>query len=295
MATLIAPPPSQKSATIVGLTAIPLWSLTPVLVVILGPLSPFFLMGFRFLISGLILSFASIVRGDGFFDQFRIPTGAWILNIIGILVSQNIYIYALLHAPTAEANFINFLWPIYVVLLSAWVGNDKLHWPHIAGMIMGFMGCGIIMFGDGGARWNPDYAIGYGLAILAGLTWAIYQVGMHKFYAKGKNTVQGAPFLIYALICFFIYHQMDGAKIVLSVNQWPILIAFGIIPVAYLLWEHGIKRGYFHFLTVMSYFIPMLAALWVLLWNGGWSASLIVGGGMIVLAPIMANYRGNAV
>lgn len=278
----------EDQATLVGFLAIPLWSLTPLLVVLMGPMSAFFLMGFRFLVSGIMLSAVSISRGEGFFSQFRHPAGVWALNILGILISQNIYIFSLQHAPTAEANMINYVWPIYVMIFGALIAGDKLELRHWLGILSGAAGCAVILLSEINLDWRPEYALGYGLALASGLLWAVYQVCMRKYYADQKSSVQGGPFLVYALVCFALFHLTGQTVTPITADIVPVLTIFGFVPISYLFWEYGIKRGHYQFLALSAYFIPLLSAIWIVAATGKqWTMPLLLGGALIVLGPIL--------
>ncbi|TAH35133.1 MAG: hypothetical protein EYC62_05005 [Alphaproteobacteria bacterium] len=282
----------KTNNTLVGLSAIPIWSLTPLLIVLIGPMSAFFMLGFRFLLSGIVLSFASIVRGEGFFSQFKHPIGVWILTLLGILLSQSVYIYALQHAPTAEANMINYVWPVYVILLGAWANKEKLYLRHYIGIVSGAIGCAVILLGDAGFAWKKEYALGYILAFLGGTFWAVYQVYMRKFYQNEKSSVQGGPFLIYSLISFGLYYLSGSPLVVLTPENWAYLLVFGLVPISYLFWEYGIKKGDYQALAFCAYFIPLLSAiLIVLVTDVTFSWSLFLGGALIVAAPLIGREK----
>ncbi len=278
----------KTNNTLVGLSAIPIWSLTPLLVILIGPMSAFFMLGFRFLLSGILLSFASIVRGEGFFSQFKHPIGVWVLTILGILISQSIYIYALQNAPTAEANMINYIWPVYVILLGAFANNKTLHSRHYIGIAAGAIGCAVILLGDAELVLDPKYTLGYSMALLAGVFWAVYQVYMQKLYAQEKSSIQGGPFLIYSIISFILYYLSGSPPVTITPENWPYLLAFGLVPISYLFWEYGIKKGNYHSLALCAYFIPLLSAIWIV-WatEVTFSLSLFLGGALIVAAPLI--------
>ena len=269
--------------------AIPLWSLTPLFIVLIGPMPALFMMGFRFFISGVILSFAAFVRGEGFYSQFRQPAGVWILSIFGILISQMMYVFAMQNAPTAEANFMYCLWPVYVIILTGLYGKEPLGFRQIAATLLGFGGFAVLVDSGG---WNADHMTGYLFALFSGLLWGFYSTGMRLFYSDRPASVQGGPFLLYAIVCFLSYQVFGTEPVLITAHNWPDLLAFGIIPVAYVFWEHGIKRGQMQLLALASYFIPLLSAIWIsIATDKPWTWPLVIGGALIVLAPMIGKPR----
>jgi len=57
------------------------------------------------------------------------------------------YFAALQLAPPAEANLVNYLWPLLIVLLSAPLAGERLGWPHLLGALLGFAGVALLAFG----------------------------------------------------------------------------------------------------------------------------------------------------
>ena len=211
----------DTKATLLGSLSIPIWSFTPVFIVLLPVVSPFLLMGFRFLISGCILSLIGLSRGVSLRQQLTHHRGVWALSVTGILISQIIYVFSLQYAPTASANFINYLWPLYLIFLTGFYDQQKMQLRYWFSAILGFMGCAIIIGGgDHFQGFQLQHVIGYQLAAVAGLMWAFYSFFMRRHFVREQNSVQGGPFLLFAAICFAIYFAGSPSSVpVLSIEQ----------------------------------------------------------------------------
>jgi drug/metabolite transporter (DMT)-like permease len=83
-------------------------------------------------------------------------------------------------APPVEANLVNYLWPLLIVLLSAPLAGERLGWPHLSGALLGFAGVALLAFGRG-VHFTGAYALGYVLALGCALTWALYSVLSRRF------------------------------------------------------------------------------------------------------------------
>lgn len=283
---------ADKSATIIGSLSIPLWSMTPLMIVLLPKISPFFLMGFRFMITGGILAAIAAYRGKSFIGQFRHPPGVWALSVMGILVSQIIYIFSLQFAPAAEVNFVNYLWPLFVVMLTGYYTTQKFEPRYGIGALLGLGGCSLIILGDIRGTFSITHMTGYQLALIAGISWALYSFFMRRNFASTQSSIQGGPFLLFSIICFALHYQFSGFVPAITQKEWLYLLIFSLIPLAYSLWEHGIKRGDLRLLAVTSYFIPFLSAIWIVCFTGKTgSPYLWLGGSLVVLAPIVASYN----
>ena len=282
--------PVLSNPTWIGLAAIPLWALTPVFIVLLGAQAAFGLLAVRFLISGGVLSAIALIQGQSLWRQFYQPWGLWALSLGGILFSQWIYILALQHAPAAEANFINYLWPMYLMIFSALLGGEKVPGTKIFAILIAFAGAAVIMLGERGLQLSPEYNFGYALALLAGFSWAVYSLCLRRFYQHRGNTILGGPFLLYAAICYTAHILLGEPELHFTAEQWVYAVAFGLVPMGYVFWEHGMRHGQVPYLALGAYFIPLLSAIALNLLAGhDWTWSLMLGGAMIVLAPVLAH------
>ena len=119
---------------------------------------------------GFGLAFAA-ARGQ--LAALRQPWPVWLLGVGGLFGYHALYFAALRHAPPAEAGLIAYLWPLLIVLLSAFLPGEHLRFRHIAGALLGLGGVFVLMFGaklwrgEGfglEARFLPGYALARGLA-----------------------------------------------------------------------------------------------------------------------------------
>ena len=61
----------------------------------------------------------ALARGVGWRGLVGWPTRVWLLGVGGLFGYHALYFAALQLAPPAEANLVNYLWPLLIVLLSA--------------------------------------------------------------------------------------------------------------------------------------------------------------------------------
>jgi drug/metabolite transporter (DMT)-like permease len=114
---------------------------------------------------------------------------------------------------------------------------------------------------------------------------------MRHYFSETPSSVQGGPFLLFAAICFVLHLAMGAPTTRITETQWIYIGLFGIIPIAYALWEHGVKQGNIRLLALTSYFIPFLSAIWIALAMGtSLSTNLLLGGLCIIASPILASY-----
>src|SRR2546423_14368855 len=102
------------------------------------------------------------------------------LGVGGLFGSHALSSAALQLPPPAEANLVNYLWPLLIVLLSAPLAGERLAWPHLLGAFLGFAGVILLAFG-GGVSVTGAHALGYALALGCAVVWSLYSVLSRRF------------------------------------------------------------------------------------------------------------------
>ena len=99
--------------SVYALGAIALWATLASLGLALQHIPPF-------LLTGVALTVGSIPAWP-LYRQWRIPPGTLALGVCGLFGYHFLLFIALRHAPAVEANLVNYLWPLLIVVL-AWKG-----------------------------------------------------------------------------------------------------------------------------------------------------------------------------
>ena len=119
---------TPRAATLVGLTAILMWSLLSVLTVATGKIPAFQLAAMTFGI-GAAVAFASFLFRPSAFNALKQPLVAWVVGVGGLFGYHALYFLALRFAPPAEAGLLNYLWPLLIVLFSSLLPGERLAAP----------------------------------------------------------------------------------------------------------------------------------------------------------------------
>src|SRR6201991_5215174 len=125
---------SPRTATLIGLTAILMWSLLSVLTVATGKIPAFQLAAMTFAI-GAAVAFASFLFRPSAFGALKQPIVAWIVGVGGLFGYHALYFLALRFAPPAEAGLLNYLCPLLIVLFSSFLSGERLAPHHIIGAL----------------------------------------------------------------------------------------------------------------------------------------------------------------
>jgi drug/metabolite transporter (DMT)-like permease len=284
MMTLMPP----RTATLIGLTAILMWSLLAVLTVATGKIPAFQLAAMTFAIGALVGSLAWIGRPEAI-RALRQPALAWIVGVGGLFGYHALYFLALRFAPPAEAGLLNYLWPLLIVLFSSLLPGERLAPHHIIGALFGLAGTVLLFAGNSGSGFAPGQVPGLIAAFVAAFVWAAYSVMSRKLKSVPTDAVAGFC-LATALLATAVHAMVEVTVWPDTPAQWLAIIALGVGPVgaAFYAWDIGMKRGDIRVLGAASYATPLLSTAFLIM--AGFAkpsaaiaiaAVLIAGGGLI--------------
>ena len=280
------PPMTSVRATLIGFSAILMWSLLALLTVLSGRVPPFQLLSMTFAVGGLLgLVWLARARAWGVLRQ---PPAVWALGIGGLAGYHALYFASLRLAPPAEAGLINYLWPLLIVLFSGLLPGERLRAKHVVGALLGLAGT-VALFTARGATLGLANWPGYACAFCAAFVWASYSVLSRRF--AGVPTAAVAGFCVAtALIAATAHGLFETTVWPQDPTQWLAVLLLGIGPVgiAFYVWDIGVKHGDIRLLGVGSYAAPVLSTLFLVLAGYapataslGVAALLISGGGLI--------------
>ena len=279
---------TPRTATLIGLSAVLMWSLLAVLTVATGRIPAFQLLSMTFAVGGLAGAASWIGRPDAI-RALRQPPLAWAVGIGGLFGYHALYFVALRLAPPAEAGLLNYLWPLLIVLLSALLPGERLATHHVVGAVLGLIGTVLLLGGNASGHFEPAHIAGFAAAFVAAFVWAGYSVMSRKLKSVPTDAVAGFC-LATALLALVVHAMFEVTVWPESIGQWLAITALGVGPVgaAFYTWDIGMKRGDIRVLGAASYATPLLSTLFLIL--AGYAtpsatiaiaAALIAGGGLI--------------
>ncbi|MCO5131688.1 MAG: EamA family transporter [Xanthobacteraceae bacterium] len=279
---------TSRNATLIGLTAIVMWSLLAVLTVATGRIPAFQLAAMTFAVGGLVGSATVLLRG-GAARASRLPAIAWAVGIGGLFGYHALYFLSLRLAPPAEAGLLNYLWPLLIVLFSALLPGERLARHHVVGALLGLAGTVLLFAGNTGVQYTPAQIPGFVAAFVAAFVWAAYSVLSRKLKAVPTDAVAGFC-LATALLAAIVHLGAETTVWPESALQWLAILLLGLGPVgaAFFAWDVGMKHGEIRVIGAASYATPLLSTGFLIV--AGYAqatmaialaALLIAGGGLI--------------
>jgi drug/metabolite transporter (DMT)-like permease len=288
--------PERLRATLIGFIAVLLWATLALFTTATGQVPPFMLLSLTFGIAFAVslLRWFWLARRDRarFISIFRQPWPVWLLGIVGLFGYHALYFTALDHAPPVEASLIAYLWPLLIVLLSALLPGERLHWTHLLGGAIGLIGAILLVLqkADGAVAFEAQYIVGYLAALGCAFTWSIYSV-MSRRFGQAPTDLVGA-FCGATALLGIVAHILVGEPTIWPADggEWAAVIALGLGPVglAFFVWDYGVKRGDIKALGACSYASPLLSTILLILAGKAQATAtvilaclLIIGGAVI--------------
>lgn len=257
------------SPTFLALFAIALWATLASLGTALAHLPPFLLTGLA-LIIGSLPSWPLVLRDRA---AWHVPPRTLALGVYGLFGFHFLLFIALRHAPPVEANLVNYLWPLFMVVLApVLLPGLSLRPLHLAAALLGFAGAAVAILGTRGGSGAGANAIqgywGFLPALGSAFIWASYSLWTKRVDAFPTSAIGlfGLVSGVLSLAC----HALLEAPAALSGKDWLLLVLCGLGPLgaAFFVWDMALKRGDPRRIGILSYLTPLGSTALLLLVTG---------------------------
>lgn len=269
-------------ANFYALGAIALWATLASLSVSLTHLPPFLLTGMALLIGS--------VPAWPLWRQWKMAPRTLALGVYGLFGFHFLLFIALRHAPPVEANLVNYLWPLFMVVLAPlFLPGVTLRAVHVLAALLGFAGAAVAILGArSGAATGSGWAWGYLPALGSAFIWASYSL-LTKRVAPFPTAAIGLFGVLSGLLSLLCHWALEPAA-ALSGRDGLLLAVMGLGPLggAFFLWDKALKLGDARQIGILSYLTPlgstallMLVSGRALTWSIGLAAAMIVGAALL--------------
>jgi drug/metabolite transporter (DMT)-like permease len=262
---VVAAAAAQRPATLAGVCAIVLWASLALLTTFTDGLPPFQVLATGFGIAGVGGAVWTALQGAAGRRAWRVPPSALALSVAGLFGYHALYFFALKHAPALEANLINYLWPLLIVLFAGLLPGVRLRAGSLVGALLGLAAAVLLVTRGRGVQADASALPGYLAAFGAAVVWGAYSV-LNRRHAD-VSSASIVPACLGVAVLGAIAHIAFERSVVPDPGQWLALLAMGLGPVgaAFFLWDHGTKRGDLALLGSLSYLAPLLSTLLLVL------------------------------
>ena len=271
-------------ATLIGVSALVMWSSLAVLVANVNDIPPFQILAIGMFLGGLAGAATWPFRPGAWRKALLLPPHIWAIGIYGIFVYHMCFFLAFRWAPPLQANIINYLWPLFTIVFCSYLPGGKLHSYHVIGLAIGIAGVFVALLAAPNGL-SPEYFLGYLCALGCALTWSSYTTLCRYFKEISTDSVSGFCFATAALafICHLAFEQTIWPQTHMG---FAALFLIGLLPtgIAFYAWDIGVKKGNLLFLSLFSYVTRIASSIY--LWFFG--VSQITMGAALGIALVTA-------
>ncbi|MDZ7818525.1 MAG: EamA family transporter [Aliarcobacter sp.] len=279
-----------KRGNIYGVLAIILWGSLALFSILTTNIPAFQLTAMSFFVASCIGIILLKKQNIKIKELLKLPLNVWIIGVFGLFGYHFFYFLAIKNAPAVEANLLNYLWPLLIVLFSAFLPNEKLRWFHILGALFGLVGAFLLVSKNGSFSFDIQYMWGYIFALIAALTWSSYSVVSRTLSHIPTYAVSG--FCIVTVILSSICHFIFETTVFPNQSEFFGVLMLGLGPVggAFYLWDYGVKNADIKLLGSISYFTPLLSTfILVLLGYATFTLSITLACIFIILGSFISS------
>jgi drug/metabolite transporter (DMT)-like permease len=276
-----------RAGLLPALGAVALWGTLAWLGLALAHVPPFLLVGLALLVGATC--------GVHRLRDWRAPPCVLALGVYGLFGFHFLLFLALRYAPPIEANLVNYLWPLLIVLLApVMLRGVRLHARQLVAGLAGFAGAAWLILaaaGDakGGATSYPNATLGYACALGSAFVWATYSLATKRI--GHFPTVTVGLFCAVSGVLALACHLLFEPPVAIALRDLPYLLALGLGPMgaAFFLWDAALKAGDPRRIGALAYLTPMLSTLVLAFASGqGLSARALAAMTIIVGAAVLA-------
>ena len=276
-------------ADLFAIGAIVLWASLAALATSLSNIPPFLLTGIGLVIGSLI----SLPLSGFKLTAWKVPAKTLTVGVYGLFGYHLMLFIALQTAPAVEANLVNYLWPLLIVVLAPlFTRSLKLGARNIIAAIAGFTGAAIAISSAGAGAGPLGFEIGYLFAFAAAVIWATYSLLTTKLPTFPTSAI-GLFGLVSGLLAIAAHFVLEDPAVI-SASDWVLLVILGLGPLggAFYFWDAALKIGDPRRIGLLAFLTPLLSTTLLLVVSGralSWqlllATVLIIGGALLGSKP----------
>lgn len=290
----------RRRGTMLGLTAIVLWSATVALArsmaEAIGPLAAGAAV---YCLAGLLLAGAFLAKRHSFAAVRQLPAryvfGCGALFVLYTLTLFEALGLAVNRTQSIEIALLNYLWPALTLLFSVPILGNRASWWLLPGTALAFSGV-VVGVTQGAISWNAFASnlvgnpVAYGLGALAGVTWGLYSNLTRRWGTPGGGAVW--LFTLATGLAFGIgvtFHPISAAW---SVRVLAEIGCLGLATAtAYVCWDRAMREGDLALVGACSYFTPLLSTAVSCLYLRVWPSPSLWIACVCVIAGSLLSWR----
>ena len=293
--------PAFGSSDALMIAAVVMWGVNfSTIKIALRELSPGGFNGMRlFVTSALFVVLVAFSR-----EKFRIERrdilGLAAVGIAGNAIYQILFIHGVSLTTASNTSLILSISPVFVALLGAVLGIERIHWAAWLGILISFSGLYLVIAGgNGGLRFSAANVAGDLFIFGAAIFWASYTV-FSKPFLERMSPLKFSAYTVWAGA--LVYLPLTAGDVLavswarVSLRSWVMIVLsslFGFV-IGYLIWYNSVKKVGNSKTAIYNNLTPVFTALFAALILGeSFRARQLIGAAVILTGVYMtrSGYR----
>ncbi|MFI5253456.1 MAG: DMT family transporter [Bacteroidota bacterium] len=264
--------------------------------VVVADVEPVTLTLFRAGIAAIALVILALYRGTSFSFAKEDRPKIFFLGVLAIPLNQFLFLAAIKHTTPGNAALLFATTPTLVLLISAFMGHEKLTRLKTLGVITAFAGILIVIF-EKGIDFRSDFMVGNLLLCVSVAAWALFTVfGRPMILKYGAFTTSAAAMILGAMMYlpFSIFNAVKFHYAILSLADYSGILYLALITsvVMYVLWTYALRKTEASKVAIFSNLQPVLTTILAVVLLGQIITPVFIVGGSIALAGVVLTQFG---
>lgn len=272
-----------------ALAAVVMWASLATLGSILSHIPPLLLTGLGLLIGSAISLPLSGFNLKKIWPKPRIL----LLGVYGLFGYHAALFAGLQNAPEVQANLVNYLWPLLIVVLAPLIVKGTRLLPrHLIAAATGFVGAAMAILS--GTQLTGGFEIGYVYALLAALLWSTYSLGIRAIGSFHISNVGGFG-LVAGALAIGAHLIFESPVQIAPSDLLPLaLLGLGALGASFYFWAYALQNGDPQRIGLIAFLTPVLSTVMLILWTGSpLSPLLLLAATLIFVAAWFGGKENN--
>lgn len=212
---------------------------------------------------GAIAIISSLFRKNKWREFRNVSKSFWIAGGLFSFLSQGCYFFSFFFLPPEQSELIFCSWPIWFSIFNVLFNDKKFSFSQLFGAIIGFLGI-TLLIGKGALISGWGHPLGYVFIFAASIGWAGYAIFSRRHASMPRECI--GIFLCVPAAMSWIAHLCLESWVSPLPQELLVLAFIGLLAcgAAYLFWEKGLKGGAGAKLSLMAYFVPIFAIVYLI-------------------------------
>lgn len=264
----------------------------------LRELTPGGFNGVRLFVTAVIFLALLALSGEGFRLKKKDAGRLLLIGIAGNTLYQILFIRGVSLTSASNTSIILSMAPIFVALLSAALGIERIHWAAWLGILISFCGLYFIIAGpNGGLHFSAESFRGDLTIFFATILWALYTVFSKSFLDRYSPLKFSAVTVSLGVLFYLPLTAGDVLAIPwerISLKAWACLLLsslFGFV-FGYIFWYYSVKKVGNAKTAIYSNLTPIFTAVFAAALLGDRIRSVQALGAAVILGGVYLTRAG---